>query len=1488
MKQNKIKLRLISAIMLVVLVASLVCAIPVSVFAALSVASDMTVISDVETTLAPGVTQNETVIYDRNGKRVELFVATADLNVDTVGVQSSYVGAQCVNHGMAKMTEQVAAHQAKYEARGEQYTAIVGMNGSYYNMTTGQPAGAFYMEGVNGNGSNPNSHPFFAILKDGTPYIGRAGDYESVKNQIWEAVGANEVLVWEGQSTYKQEDNAKYPRSAVGITADGKVVFINANGNQTKSAGLTRYELAQLLVEKGCVAAVKYDEGGSATYVTKPQGSNNYVVTNTPSDGGERPVSTGLIIYSTAKGDGEFDTAVLTPEYNYVTPESVVTVSAIGADAVGGAAEIPADISWSLSNGSMGTVADGVFTSNGTVGAAIIQMMYKGEVVGQTTVNVVIPEIAFANDNTVVPYGKTVPLSVNATYNMIPVALKDGDVTYSLSDPTLGTITNGEFTACDVSTGLTSGALTATLKYDEDITASTTLVFGKGSEVLMDFEDSVDSDFTMRSFYYDRNGASGATGPAGRQEMGEAWVVDKNTGEVRNGEKALAVNVDNSWGTAAGGYSVMLHFDPVDITGATYVGMWMYIPVKEMSKIQVTLYQKSTITCPDATITGSSGVTMFTYQGFKNANVSPNEDGWYYFRVPVSGLTQISAMAFSTTDSNNTIWNPYDDFVFYIDDITADYSDAVEDRENPVFSDIYISETADSKVAMNGQTITQNTITVVAPAADNTQMINYTGLNISSAKVYVDGFEVAKGVTCSNEGNIMLDGITLSNGTHTFRFEICDNAGNMGAIERQVVVNQANGNIYLEAPNTALVPLGSVQYFKLMAKNIEDVQSVTATIDLDSISHWELKGMEVPYGFTSEYSINEDFNTATITITRTGEIEVSGETALAIMPVRTWEPLGWKNSHFIDLGVVSKNPGQVDSYKMMTPYGMWMSDGTRMYRIEMQIDSGIVTYTDATTDTFTSDEKHILTEMNRYRADGHYDANWNWVKEDPNTSDKEHRQGKISNHIHIAGTAQNKEATCTTAGYIGRIFCVGCDCGAIENVHNATADAACQGHGGACGSVIDWGTIIPANGHNYTVVGGVLKCECGKVFNGEYTDGKTYVDGIVVEGWNTDNTKYYLDGIALTGVNLVDGFYLDFGNDGVFSGKYTGKFYNKTSGGYSYAIAGDLQNGWHLIDGTWNYFRWDEKTAITGTYKFINGDCAGITYVFDNEGNLTDGVWHTTEDGKIQYFYGPDCHRWANNTLEEIDGKTYCFDKDGYLYLGYQVLQVGYNQPTWLYHFDNVTGELIKIYNQESGIYSLHNGNYCYLVNGVVQKSLGMITVDGAQYYVRGNGLVAVGKYYVGAGYTGCGHLKAGYYDFGEDGKFVGPWIDKSLNGVQTGDDGELHYYVNGVVQKSLGMITVDGAQYYVRGNGLVAVGKYYVGAGYTGCGHLKPGYYDFGEDGKFIGPWIDENAFTGIKADAEGDLHYYVNDIIQKSLGMITVDGAQYYVRGNGLVAVG
>ena len=98
------------------------------------------------------------------------------------------------------------------------------------------------------------------------------------------------------------------------------------------------------------------------------------------------------------------------------------------------------------------------------------------------------------------------------------------------------------------------------------------------------------------------------------------------------------------------------------------------------------------------------------------------------------------------------------------------------------------------------------------------------------------------------------------------------------------------------------------------------------------------------------------------------------------------------------------------------------------------------------------------------------------------------------------------------------------------------------------------------------------------------------------------------------------------------------------------------------------------------------------------------------------------------------------------------------------------------------------------------------------------------------------------FYDFGEDGKLMGIWQEPvnpdAFTGVKADSNGDLHYYVNDVIQKGLGLIEVGDAKYYVRGNGLLAVGKYWIDASYKGCADMAPSFYDFGEDGKLVGLW--------------------------------------------------
>jgi hypothetical protein len=113
-------------------------------------------------------------------------------------------------------------------------------------------------------------------------------------------VGGGPVLVHDGAVRVTWEEEVFFgsgigeptdlqPRTAVGYTADGKVLLIVADGRLI-SRGMTLIELAQVFVDLGAVEALNLDGGGSSTMVV----ANRLV--NAPSDGRQRPVASALVL----------------------------------------------------------------------------------------------------------------------------------------------------------------------------------------------------------------------------------------------------------------------------------------------------------------------------------------------------------------------------------------------------------------------------------------------------------------------------------------------------------------------------------------------------------------------------------------------------------------------------------------------------------------------------------------------------------------------------------------------------------------------------------------------------------------------------------------------------------------------------------------------------------------------------------------------------------------------------------------------------------------------------------------------------------------------------------------------------------------------------------------------------------------------------------------------------------------------------------------
>jgi exopolysaccharide biosynthesis protein len=91
-----------------------------------------------------------------------------------------------------------------------------------------------------------------------------------------------------------------HPRSAVGIIGSHKVIFITVDGRDNEAAGMTLYELAELMRLLKCSDAVNLDGGGSTTMWIDGKPFNGVV--NMPSDNrkwdheGERAVANIMIV----------------------------------------------------------------------------------------------------------------------------------------------------------------------------------------------------------------------------------------------------------------------------------------------------------------------------------------------------------------------------------------------------------------------------------------------------------------------------------------------------------------------------------------------------------------------------------------------------------------------------------------------------------------------------------------------------------------------------------------------------------------------------------------------------------------------------------------------------------------------------------------------------------------------------------------------------------------------------------------------------------------------------------------------------------------------------------------------------------------------------------------------------------------------------------------------------------------------------------------
>ena len=122
---------------------------------------------------------------------------------------------------------------------------------------------------------------------------------DKLRPMVKELVTGNALVMKDGvlttRNTNEDYNSTIYPRTGIGMSADGKTLFlIVIDGKSSISVGASTATMCEILKAAGASNATSMDGGGSAQMMLKGQ------IVNKPADGTERAVANGWMLFSTA------------------------------------------------------------------------------------------------------------------------------------------------------------------------------------------------------------------------------------------------------------------------------------------------------------------------------------------------------------------------------------------------------------------------------------------------------------------------------------------------------------------------------------------------------------------------------------------------------------------------------------------------------------------------------------------------------------------------------------------------------------------------------------------------------------------------------------------------------------------------------------------------------------------------------------------------------------------------------------------------------------------------------------------------------------------------------------------------------------------------------------------------------------------------------------------------------------------------------------
>ncbi|MBL8756727.1 MAG: phosphodiester glycosidase family protein [Planctomycetes bacterium] len=184
---------------------------------------------------------------------------------------------------------------------GQQAGALAAINGGFFAIeSTGLSIGLLRLDG----------QPVVPA-KEGQGSVGltRAGELQLATRaagdwpEMHDALGAGPMLLVDGvvQDHGARQRAIRHPRTAVGVLADGSVLWVVVDGRAKEAVGMSFEETAAVLAALGCRDGLNLDGGGSSTLWLAGRGVCNHPCDDKRFDAaGERRVANALLLFAPA------------------------------------------------------------------------------------------------------------------------------------------------------------------------------------------------------------------------------------------------------------------------------------------------------------------------------------------------------------------------------------------------------------------------------------------------------------------------------------------------------------------------------------------------------------------------------------------------------------------------------------------------------------------------------------------------------------------------------------------------------------------------------------------------------------------------------------------------------------------------------------------------------------------------------------------------------------------------------------------------------------------------------------------------------------------------------------------------------------------------------------------------------------------------------------------------------------------------------------